>query len=67
MPGKLIVHGPTREEAIVRMRRALREYLIEGVPSTRPFAERLLESPEFVSGGYTTGYVSELLAGDAAR
>ena len=67
MLGKLIVHGPTREEAIVRMRRALREYLIEGVPSTRPFAERLLESPEFVSGRYTTGYVSELLAGDAAR
>ena len=52
---------------MVRMRRALREYLIEGVPSTRPFAERLLESPEFVSGRYTTGYVSELLAGDAAR
>ena len=67
MPGKLIVHGPTREEAMVRMRRALREYLIEGVPSTRPFAERLLESPEFVSGRYTTGYVSELLAGDAER
>lgn len=47
---KLIVWGPTREEAIQRMKRALNEYGITGVKTTIPFHLKVLENPDFVSG-----------------
>ncbi|MFN0150732.1 MAG: acetyl-CoA carboxylase biotin carboxylase subunit [bacterium] len=61
---KLIVHGRDRTEAIARMRRALREFVIEGVATTIPFHERLLADPNFVKGDFDTGYVGRLLAGE---
>ena len=48
--GKLIVHAPTREKALDRMRRALNEYVIEGVKTTIPFHVQLMADPVFRSG-----------------
>ncbi|MEZ0324222.1 MAG: acetyl-CoA carboxylase biotin carboxylase subunit [Hydrogenothermaceae bacterium] len=54
---KLIVWGKTREEAIERGKRALREFIIEGVKTTIPFHLKILEHPEFLKGTYTTSLV----------
>ncbi len=57
MIAKLIVHGRTREEAIAKMKRALREYKINGVKTTIPFCEFVLGHPEFVNGNYDINFV----------
>jgi acetyl-CoA carboxylase, biotin carboxylase subunit len=62
--GKLIVWALTREEAISRARRALREYRLEGIKTTIPLHLRLLKREAFRSGEYHTGYLEELLNGD---
>lgn len=59
MVAKLIVWGNDREEAIARMRRALDEFVIEGVHTTIPFHERLLEHPDFVSGNFATNFLEK--------
>ena len=59
--GKLIVWALTREEAITRARRALREYRLEGIKTTIPLHLRLLEDEVFKSGDYHTGYLEGLL------
>lgn len=61
--GKLIVYGDTREEAIARGRRALAEYLIEGVSTTIPFEKYILESREFIEGRYDTSFIEQLIKG----
>jgi acetyl-CoA carboxylase biotin carboxylase subunit len=61
MVGKLIVWALTRDEAINRARRALREYRLEGIKTTIPLHLRLLEDDAFRSGEYHTGYLEELL------
>jgi len=61
MVGKLIVWALTREEAINRARRALREYRLEGIKTTIPLHIRLLEEKALRSGEYHTGYLEELL------
>jgi acetyl-CoA carboxylase, biotin carboxylase subunit len=58
---KLIIWALTREEAINRARRALREYRIEGLKTTLPLHTRLLEDDAFRSGEYHTDYLEELL------
>jgi acetyl-CoA carboxylase biotin carboxylase subunit len=63
MVGKLVVWALTREEAISRARRALREYRLEGIKTTIPLHLRLLEEDAFRSGEYHTGYLEELLNG----
>jgi acetyl-CoA carboxylase biotin carboxylase subunit len=62
MVGKLIVWALTREEAINRARRALREYRLEGIKTTIPLHTRLIEEDAFRSGEYHTGYLEELLS-----
>ncbi len=57
MIGKLIVHRPTREEAIATMRRALKELGIEGIATTASFHDRVLQHPEFVAGTHDTKFV----------
>lgn len=52
MIAKLIVWGPTRDEAIARARRALGEFMIEGVKTTIPFHLKLLEHPTFAKGTF---------------
>jgi acetyl-CoA carboxylase biotin carboxylase subunit len=63
MVGKLIVWALTREEAINRARRALREYRVEGIKTTIPLHMRLLEERALRSGEYHTGYLEDLLNG----
>ena len=65
MIGKLIVHGETRMEAIERMRRALEEYMIDGVATTIPFEQFIMNSKEFVSGRYNTGYIDAVMLNGA--
>jgi acetyl-CoA carboxylase biotin carboxylase subunit len=55
--GKLIVWGRTRVEAIERMRRALDEYILDGIGTTIPFYREILRDEEFVSGQLDTGYI----------
>ena len=57
MIAKLIVSGATREEAVVRMRRALDEFYIEGVKTTIPFHKKLMLDEQFVSGQFTTKFL----------
>ncbi len=59
MIAKLIVWAPTRDEAILRMRRALSELKVEGIKTTIPFHERLLVHPEFLSSNVTTRFLEE--------
>ena len=59
MIAKLITHGSTREEAIEKMKRALREYKINGVKTTIPFCEIVLFHPEFVNGNYDINFVAK--------
>ncbi|MBA2391874.1 MAG: acetyl-CoA carboxylase biotin carboxylase subunit [Ktedonobacteraceae bacterium] len=56
---KLIVWGNTRDEAIEKAKRALDEFIIEGLPTTIPFLKRLLEHPGFVSGETYTRFIQE--------
>ncbi|OUB10439.1 acetyl-CoA carboxylase biotin carboxylase subunit [Bacillus thuringiensis serovar yunnanensis] len=59
MVAKLIVHGKTREEAIAKMKRALSEFVIEGVHTTIPFHLQLLNHPDFVKGEFNTKFLEE--------
>jgi acetyl-CoA carboxylase biotin carboxylase subunit len=57
MISKLIVVAQTREEAITKMKRALGEYIIEGVKTTIPFHQKLMENEQFNSGNFTTSFM----------
>ncbi len=54
---KLIAYGATREEALARLKRALDEFVIEGVKTTIPFHQKLIAHPDFVSGNFDTGFL----------
>ena len=56
---KLVVWADTREDAIARMQRALDEYIIEGIPTTIPFHQRLLRHPIYISGEAYTRFLQE--------
>jgi acetyl-CoA carboxylase biotin carboxylase subunit len=58
--GKLIVWAETRERAIRRMRRALDELLVVGVPTSQAFHRRVMDDPVFRSGAYDIGYVEHV-------
>lgn len=57
MVGKLIVWGTSREEAITRMRRSLREFIIEGITTTIPFHLMVLENERFLKGEVYTNFI----------
>jgi acetyl-CoA carboxylase biotin carboxylase subunit len=59
--GKLIVHGRTREEAIRRMKRALSEFVIDGVNTTIPLFEELVNNPDIASGNYDIHWLEKFL------
>ncbi len=61
---KLISYGRTREEAIARMRRALREFVITGIKTTIPLHERILADPEFCAGDYTIHWLENFVSKD---
>ena len=57
MIAKVITYGKTREEAIARMKRALGEFVIEGIHTTIPFHLKLLNNEKFVSGEFNTKFL----------
>ncbi|MCI2229251.1 acetyl-CoA carboxylase biotin carboxylase subunit [Polaribacter sp. MSW13] len=59
MIAKLIVTAQTREEAINKMKRALDEFVIEGVKTTIPFHRQLMDHPDYVAGNYTTKFMED--------
>jgi acetyl-CoA carboxylase biotin carboxylase subunit len=59
MIAKLIVTAQTREEAINKMKRALDEFVIEGIKTTIPFHRQLMDHPDYVAGNYTTKFMEE--------
>lgn len=61
MIGKLIVYGKDRNEAINKMRRALGEFLIEGLTTNIEYAFKIIDNEEFSKGNYDTGFVSRNL------
>nr|WP_276589525.1 acetyl-CoA carboxylase biotin carboxylase subunit [Sphingomonas sp. GM_Shp_2] len=62
MVAKLIVYGATRNGALRRLRRALEEFVIEGMKTTIPLHQALLDDPEFQDGQYTIKWLEEWLA-----
>ena len=58
MIAKLIVHAPTRSEAIKKMRWALAEFIVEGVDTNIDFQLNLLRDEDFVSGNFDVGFLT---------
>ena len=59
MIAKLITTAQTREEAIAKMRRALDEFVVEGVKTTIPFHLQLMDNPDYLAGNYTTKFMED--------
>ena len=59
MIAKLITTAQTREEAINKMKRALDEFVIEGIKTTIPFHRQLMDQPDYVAGNYTTKFMED--------
>jgi acetyl-CoA carboxylase biotin carboxylase subunit len=66
MIAKLIVYGTTRQGALRRLRRALEEFVIDGITTTIPLHQKLVEDPEFQAGNYTIKWLEEWLAREGA-
>lgn len=62
MIAKLITFGKSRNETILKMRRALEEFIIEGVKTTIPFHKEVLTNAQFIQGKYDTTFVEKLMA-----
>jgi acetyl-CoA carboxylase biotin carboxylase subunit len=65
MIAKLIVYGTSRAGAMRRLRRALEEFVIEGIKTTIPLHQALIEDPDFIAGDYTIKWLEEWLAREA--
>jgi acetyl/propionyl-CoA carboxylase alpha subunit len=63
---KVITWGDTRRAAIQRMRCALGDYQVGGIPTDREFLLQIIESPEFISGQFTTTYLEHFQPAEAA-
>ena len=61
MIAKLITTAQTREEAIAKMKRALDEFVVEGIKTTIPFHQKLMEDPNYIAGNYTTKFMEEFV------
>jgi acetyl-CoA carboxylase biotin carboxylase subunit len=64
---KLIVHAENRDAAIARMRRALDEFVVEGIKTTIPLHKRIFDDPVFQKGRISTGYLEKFLSSEQAR
>ena len=65
MIGKLIVHGRDRDECIRRLRRALDEFVVDGIKTTLPLFQDLLQNEDILKGEYDIHWLEKYLAGDA--
>jgi len=63
MIAKLIVHGMTRNECLMRLRRALGEYVIDGLQTSIPLHQRLMTESDFVNGDYDIHWLEKFVAG----
>ncbi len=61
MVAKLIVHAPTRADAINRLRRALDEFAILGIQTTVPLHQRIVDDPSFQAGDYTIHWLERFV------
>ncbi len=61
MIAKVIVHGANRNECLMRLRRALEEFVVEGVDTTIPVHRRLIADPDFVNGVYDVTWLEQFL------
>lgn len=59
MIAKIICKAQTREEVILKMQRALDEFIVEGIKTTVPFHQRLLRDPDFIAGNFHTGFLND--------
>ncbi|HEV8028296.1 MAG TPA: acetyl-CoA carboxylase biotin carboxylase subunit, partial [Stellaceae bacterium] len=59
---KLVVYGTTRNECLMRMRRALQEYVIAGIDTTIPLHQRLVAAPDFINGAYDIHWLEGFVA-----
>lgn len=60
MIAKLIVYGKNREEAIMKMKRALDEFLVEGIKTNIPFHKKVLNHPDFIKGNFGTDFLDKM-------
>ena len=58
---KLLVHGPNRAEALATMRRALDEFVVEGIQTTIPLLRRIFRDPDFLEARVDTTWVERVL------
>ena len=64
--GKLIVHGKTRGECLMRLRRALDEMVVDGIETTLPLFRALVREPGIIDGDYHIHWLEQYLAGQPA-
>ena len=62
MVAKLIVHGRTRNGAMMRLRRALEEFVIEGISTTIPLHQCIITNPEFLDGEYNIHWLEKFIS-----
>jgi acetyl-CoA carboxylase biotin carboxylase subunit len=58
---KLIIHGRTRNECLMRLRRALEEYVITGIETTIPLHQQLVQARDFIDGDYDIGWLERFV------
>jgi acetyl-CoA carboxylase biotin carboxylase subunit len=61
---KLIVHGTSRNECLMRLRRSLEEFVITGIDTTIPLHQRLVAAPDFINGLYDVHWLGRFLGRD---
>jgi acetyl-CoA carboxylase biotin carboxylase subunit len=59
--GKLIVHGKTRTECLMRLRRALDEFVVDGIETTLPLFRALVRDVDFIDGNYHIHWLEQFL------
>ena len=64
--GKLIVYGRTREECLQRLRRAVDEFVVDGIKTTLPLFQRLIKEPDIIAGNYDIHWLEKYLAANKA-
>lgn len=67
MIAKLIVHAPTRSAAMMRMRRALEEFVIEGIQTTIPLHQEIISQPEYIDGMYNIHWLEHYMKDKAEK
>ena len=61
MIAKIIVHAETRDDAILKMKRALEECIIDGIDTNIDFLYRILEDENFITGNFDTSFINKML------